>query len=86
MRGWIDLFVDVQYAAVQADEKCPARGKRLIFIDHSISGGDRFRGIAQQRIVDGKRLRERLVGFLIVDADRKMGDVEPAYLLATLTE
>ena len=86
VRGGIDLLVDVQDAAVKADEKRPARGERLVFIDDAIGGGDGLRRIAQERIVEAERLRKRLVGLRGIDAGGKVGDVEPPDLFATLTE
>jgi hypothetical protein len=86
VRGGIDLLVDVQDAAVKADEKRPAGGERLVFIDDAIGGGDGLRRIAQQRIVEAERLRKRLVGLRCIDAGGKVGDVEPPDLFATLTE
>ena len=42
--------------------------------------------VAQERIVQAQRLRERFVGLRGIDADREMRDVKAPDLLATLTE
>jgi hypothetical protein len=86
MRGRTDLLVDVQDSSVRADVKRPARGERLIFVDDAVRGCNLFGGIAQQRIVDTQRLRERLIGFRCIDADREMRDVEFSDRIAALTE
>ena len=82
----VDLLVDVQNAAVEADVKRPPRREGLIVVHNSVGAGDCFCRVAQQRVVDTERLRERLVGFRGIDADRKMRDVEAPDLIATLTE
>lgn len=82
----VHLLVDVQDPAVEADVKRPPRREWLIIVHNSVGAGDRFGGVAQQRIVDTKRLRECLVGFRRIDANRKMSDVEAPDLIATLTE
>ncbi len=79
-------FVDVEDAAVGADVEGPSGWKRLVLIDHAIGHRDTFVGIAQERIVDAKRLRERLVRVRRVNADGKVRDFEGANLVATLTE
>ena len=86
MRNGTDFFVDVKNPAVGPDVEGPARRKRLILVDDAIRRGDLFARIAQQRIIDTERLRERLVGFRGIDANRKMRDVERADGIATLTE
>ena len=86
MRGRIHLLVDVQNAAVQADVERPPRREGLIVVYNAIGARDGLGRIAQQRIVDAKRLRECLVGFRRIDADRKMRDVESPDFIATLTE
>jgi len=86
MRGWIYLLVDVQNATVEADVERPPRREGLIFVDDAVGSRDGFRRVAQQRIVDAKRLRKGLVGFGTVDTDRKVRDVEAPDLIATLTE
>ena len=86
MRRGIHLFVDVQDAAVEADEKRPTRRVRLIFADNAVGRRDRLRWIAEQWIVEAKRLRERLVRRGGIDAGGKIGDIEPADFFATLTE
>jgi len=86
MCGWIYLLVDVQNPAVKADVEGPPRREGLIFVDNAVGSRDAFRRVAQQRIVDAQRLRERLVGFGSVDTDRKVRDVEAPDLIATLTE
>lgn len=86
MSRGVHLLIDMQNSSIEADEKRPPRGERLVFIDDTVGGGDGFGRIAQQRVVDAQRLRERLVRFRAVDARRKVGDVETANLLATLTE
>ena len=86
MRRGIHLFVDVQDAAVEADEKRPARRVRLILVDHAVRRRHRLGWIGQQRIVERERLRERLVGLRRIDADREVRDVEPPNLFATRPE
>src|SRR5688572_11714335 len=86
MRGWIDLLVDVQDAAVKADVERPPRRKGLIVVDNAVRSRDGFGRIAQQRIVDAKRLRKGLVGVWRIHANRKVRDVEPPDFIATLTE
>ena len=86
MRRRIDPLVDVQDPSVEANEEGPARGERLVFVDHAVRRGHGLGRIAQQRVVDAERLRERLVDVGGVDADREMRDVETPDLLATLTE
>ena len=86
MRRRIDLFVDVQDAAVETDEERPPRRERLIFVDDAVRRRHGFGGIRQQRIVEAERLRERFVGRGRIDARRKVGDVEPPDLFATRTE
>ena len=86
MRGWIHLLVDVQNAAVKADVERPPRREGLIVVDNAIGPRDGFGRVAQQGIVDAKRLRKCLVGLRRIDADRKMRDVEPPDFIATLTE
>ena len=86
MRCGIYLLVDVHDSAIKTDEERPPRRKRLILVDDAIGRGHRLGRIAQERIVDAKGLRERLVGFRGVDADRKVRDVEAPDFFATLTE
>ena len=86
MRGGIDLLVDVQDAAVETDEKRPARGKRLILVNHAIRGRHGFSRIGEKRIVEAQRLREGLVGLRRINADRKVRDVESPDFFATRTE
>jgi len=81
-----DLFVDVQDAAVEADEERPARRERLVFVDDAVGGGDDAGRIAQQRVVDAQRLREGAIGLGGVDADREERGVEAPDFVATLTE
>ena len=76
----------MQNAAVEPNVERPPRGERLIVIDDAVGASDGFRRVAQQRIVHTQRLREGLVGFRGIDADRKMRDVEAPDLIATLTE
>lgn len=86
MCGRVHLLVDVQDAAVEADIEGPPRREGLILVDDTVGAGDGFGRVAQQRIVDAKRLREGLVGFGRVDTDRKVRDIEAPDLIATLTE
>lgn len=86
MRRRIDLFVDVHDPAIEADEERPARGERLIFVDDAVGGRHRLGRVAEQRVIESQRLREGLVRFGGVNADREMRDVEAPDLLATLTE
>ena len=80
------LLVDIQDAAVETDEERPPRRERLIFADNAVRRRDRLRWIAEQWIVEAKRLRERLVRRGGIDAGGKIGDIEPADCFATLTE
>lgn len=86
LRRGIDPLVDVHDAAVEADVERPACGKRLICIHHAVGRGDGLRRVAQQRVVQAQRLRERPVSRRIIDTDGKVGDVETPDLFATLTE
>jgi hypothetical protein len=79
-------LVDVEDTAVGANVEGPSGWKRLIGIDHAVGSRDAFVGIAQERIVDAKRLRESLVRVRRVNADRKERDFEGADVVATLTE
>jgi hypothetical protein len=82
----IHLLVDVENSTIEADEKRPARGERLVFIHDAVGGGNGFGRIAQQRVIESEFLRKRLVRFRRVDTDRKQRDVEAPDLFATLTE
>ena len=62
-------LIDVEDTAVGANVESPSGWKRLIRIDHAVGHRDAFIGIAQERIVDAKRLREGLVRVRRVDAD-----------------
>jgi hypothetical protein len=84
--GGTHQLVDIEDAAVGADVERPSGWKRLIRIDHAVSRRDALVGITQERIVDAKRLPERLVRLRRVDADGKVRDFEGANLVATLTE
>jgi hypothetical protein len=80
------VLVDVGDAAVGADIESPARCKGLIDVDDAIGLRRRPRRIAEDGIVDAKRLSERPVGFGCVDARRKVGNIERPNQVATLTE
>lgn len=82
----IHLFVDVHDPSVEADEERPTRGERLVFIDDAVGGCDSLGRVAEQWVIDPKRLRKRFVGLRGIDADREMRDVKAPDLLATLTE
>lgn len=86
MRRWIDLFVDVQDAPVQADEERPTGGKRLVLIDDPVRRGDGLGRITQKRVVNAERLCELFVRLLGIDTYREMRDVEAPDFFATLTE
>ena len=86
MRGWIDLLVDVQNPAVKADVEGPPRREGLIVVDDPVGSRDGFGRVAQQWIVDAKRLRKGLVGFGRVDTYREVRDIEAPDFIATLTE
>ena len=86
VRRRIDLLVDMEDAPVESDEEGPTLGKWLVFVDNTISRGDSLRRIAQQGVINAQRLCKGLVGFRIIDTDRKIRDVEPPDLFATLTE
>jgi hypothetical protein len=79
-------LVNVENPAVGANIERPSGRKRLVRIDHAVGQGDVFIRITQERIVDTKRLRERLVGISVVNADSKVRDVEGPDFIATLTE
>ena len=81
-----DLLVDVEDAAIGADIKSPSGGKRLVLVHDAVGFGDLLRGITQQREVDAQRLRKRFVDVRRVDANREIGDIECADVIATLTE
>jgi hypothetical protein len=81
-----NLLVDVENAAVGSDIKSPSGSKRLILVHHAVGFGDLLRRITQQREVDAERLRKRLIDVRWVDANRKIGDIECADVIATLTE
>ena len=80
------MLVDVQNPAVEADVEGPSRREGLIVVDHAVGPRDGFGRVAQEWIVDAKRLRKCLVGFGGIDTDRKVRDVEAPDLIATLTE
>jgi hypothetical protein len=84
--GGADLLVDVQDAAVEADEERPARREGLVFVDDAVRRGDGTCRIAQKRVVDAQRPRKRPVGLRSVDADREERGVEAPDFVATLTE
>ena len=86
MRRRVHLLVDMQDAAIEADEEGPPGREGLVVIDDAVGSGHCLGRIAQQRIVQAKLLREGLVGFGCVDADRKMRDVETPDVVAALTE
>jgi hypothetical protein len=86
MCGRVHLLVDVQDAAVEADVEGPSRREGLIVVDDPVGSRDGFGRVAQQRIVDAKRLRKGLVGLRRINTDRKVCDVEAPDLIATLTE
>ena len=86
VRRRADVLVDVENLPVGSDVERPARGERLIHIHHAIGLGNLFGGIAQERVIQAKRLREGLIGFRSIDADREVGDVEWSDFMATLTE
>jgi hypothetical protein len=58
----------------------------LIGVDDAVRRCDGLRRIAEERIVHAERLREGPVGLRRIDADGKVGDVELANLVPTLTE
>jgi hypothetical protein len=82
----LDLLVDVEDAAVDADVERPPRREWLILVDDAVGGGGRFRRIAQQRVIDAERLRECPVRLGRIDADGEVCDVEGTDFVATLTE
>lgn len=86
MCGRVHLLVDVEDAAVEADVKGPPRREGLIVVDDPVGSRDGFGRVAQQRIVDAKRLRKGLVGFGRVDTNREVRDIEAPDFIATLTE
>ena len=86
MGGRVHLLVDVQDAAVEADVEGPSRGEGLIVVDDPVGSRHGFGRVAQQRIVDAKRLGKGLVGLRRINTDRKVRDVEAPDLIATLTE
>ena len=86
MCGRVHLLVDVQDAAVEADVEGPSRREGLIVVDHAVGLRRRPGRVAQDGVVDAKRLGKGPIGFRRVDAGRKVGDVERPNLIATLTE
>jgi hypothetical protein len=50
----------------------------MIGVDHAVSFGDALGGVAQKRVIQTERLRELAVCVSCVDADGKVGDIEPA--------
>ena len=81
-----DLLVDVENAAVGSDIKRPSGSKRLILVHHAVGFGNLLGGITQQREVDAERLRKPFIDVRWVDANREIGDIECADVIATLTE
>ena len=63
------VLVDVENLPVRSDIERPARCERLIHINHAIGLGHLFRGIAQEWIIQAKRLSEGLIGLRSIDAD-----------------
>jgi hypothetical protein len=86
MRRRAHVLVDVKNCPVGTDVESPARCERLIHIHHAIGLGNLLRGITQERVIQAERLREGLIGFGSIDANRKVGDIERSDLIATLTE
>ena len=80
------MLVDIEDLPVGSDVERPARRERLIDINHAVGFGDLFRGVAQERIVQAQRLRERLGRLRGIDTDREVGRVEGSDFRATLTE
>jgi hypothetical protein len=80
------VLVDIEDLPVGTDVERPARCERLIHINHAIGLGNLLRGIAQERIIQSKRLRKGLIGLESIDADREVGNVEWSDFIATLTE
>ena len=86
VRGGAHLLVDVENPAIHADVKRPARRERLVLVDDPVRGCHLTCGIAEKRVIDSQRLRERLVRLRRVDTDGEMRDVELTNGVATLTE
>jgi hypothetical protein len=84
--GRTHLLIHVEDPAVDADVESPPRRKRPVLVHDAVSRRDRSSRVAQKRIVDTKRLRERPVGFWRVYADCKIRDVEGLDFVAALTE
>lgn len=79
-------FVDVEDPTVDADIERLSGWKRLVRIDHTIRQSDASVRIAQERIVEAKRLSEGLVRVRRVNADGEVRHVKRADVIATLTE
>jgi hypothetical protein len=86
MGGRADVLVDVRNPPVSADEERPPGRERLIGVYDTIGSRDRSRGIAQKRVINAERLRERQIGLGRIDANREIRDVEGPNLVPTLTE
>jgi hypothetical protein len=80
------ILIDVRDAAVGVDVERPAGREWLIRIDDTVGGRDRLGWIAEERVVNTKRLRKGPVRVRRIDADPEIRDVERADLIATLTE
>jgi hypothetical protein len=86
MRVGIHFFVDIQNLPVFADIDRPAKREFAFLCDDSIGFGHFFAGITQQGIVDVEFLGELLIVCRSITTGSKVGDVEFADFLATLTE
>ena len=86
MRAGLHFLVDVQDFSVLADVKGPARGEFAFLVEHTIGLRGRIGRIAQNRVVELKRLGVLLIGVRRFNAGGEVGDVKFANILAALTE
>ena len=86
MRTRLDGFVDEEDLSILADVKGPARGKFAFAADHAVGLGRLASGVAQDWVIQFKRLSKLLVRLRGIATGRKIADVELADFVAARTE
>lgn len=86
MRACFDGLIDVEDLAVLADIIGPSMRERATLCHHSVSLGDLFPGITENRIIQLEGFGKTPVCVRVVTACREVSYIEGPKFFATLTE